>query len=341
MCHAGTVAGQTIIGLGNASMDIQSLFEDLSAADGFKMQLPFEFSYARGTVDPVNGLINLLQYRDHELEVRKPSPLPYSKYVCSDPPAWWLIKKKKTRDWNGGIDARSTRVDMVNLLSPFNSAEYIKKQESVFADIAAYLLTIEAPKYPFSIDEKLAAKGRPLFEETCSKCHGTYGPNGTYPNKIVPLGVLGTDRTLVQSLTPELSEFLNKSWFAKELGPDGKPYLFEETPGYQAPPLDGIWATAPYMHNSSVPTIYHMLNSKTRPKIFTRNYRTGKEEYDPVKVGWRITQLENSPDPALSGWERRRIYDTTQPGRANTGHTFGDEFTEDERMAVIEYLKTL
>jgi len=39
--------------------------------------------------------------------------------------------------------------------------------------------------------------------------------------------------------------------------------------------------------------------------------------------------------------ERRKIYDTTQLGRGNGGHPFGDELTEDERMAVIEYLKTL
>jgi mono/diheme cytochrome c family protein len=35
------------------------------------------------------------------------------------------------------------------------------------------------------------------------------------------------------------------------------------------------------------------------------------------------------------------VYDTTQPGRGNGGHTFGDELSEEERAAVIEYLKTL
>ena len=44
---------------------------------------------------------------------------------------------------------------------------------------------------------------------------------------------------------------------------------------------------------------------------------------------------------ALPAIERRKVYDTTQPGRSNTGHTFGDKFTDDERMAVIEYLKAL
>ena len=43
----------------------------------------------------------------------------------------------------------------------------------------------------------------------------------------------------------------------------------------------------------------------------------------------------------IEALERRKVYDTTQPGRGNGGHTFGDDLTEDERRAVIEYLKTL
>src|SRR5262249_30737404 len=128
LCHAGTVAGQTIIGLGNASMDIQSLFEELTAADGFKLTLPYDFSYVRGTIDPITPTTFLMAMRDPELNLRKPASLSYHRDVCSDPPAWWLLKKKKTRDWTGGIDARSTRVDMINLLTPLNTPAYIKKQ---------------------------------------------------------------------------------------------------------------------------------------------------------------------------------------------------------------------
>jgi hypothetical protein len=87
--------------------------------------------------------------------------------------------------------------------------------------------------------------------------------------------------------------------------------------------------------------VYHVLNSKARPKIHTRSYRTDKDDYDPVKLGWKYTVLEKGPDSALLAHQRRRIYDTSLPGQANTGHTFGDKLTEAERMAVIEYLKTL
>jgi cytochrome c2 len=341
MCHAGSIAGQTYIGLGNASLDLQGLFDELSAADGLRLNLGFQFSHVRGTIDPVSPVAFLMGLRDAALNLQKPVQLDYFANLCSDPPAWWLLKKKKTRDWTGGIDARSTRVDMANLLSPFNSGDYIKKQEPAFANILAFLLSVESPKYPFPVQTELAARGRELFSQTCAKCHGTYGPGGTYPNKIVPLHKIGTDQTLANAISFKNLEHYNKSWFAREKGPDGQFYQVVLTKGYQAPPLDGVWATAPYFHNASVPTIYHVLNSRVRPKIYTRSFRTGKEDYDQAKLGWKITVLDNSPDLKLPGRERRKIYDTTLPGQSNNGHTFGDEFTEEERMAVIEYLKTL
>jgi mono/diheme cytochrome c family protein len=343
LCHAGTIAGQTIIGLGNSALELQSLFEELSQSDGFKLAMPFgAMSYVRGTIDPVNALTFLLEFRDHDLNVRSRVELGYTKDVCSDPPAWWLIKKKQTRDWTGAIDARSTRIDMVNLLTPLNTGNYVKKQETVFADIEAFVRSIESPKYPFAIDKAQAERGHGIFVKTCAKCHGTYGADGKYPNKIVTLDEIGTDPTLARAVNqPRLLEFLNKSWLSQEIGPDGKPFQLEENEGYQAPPLDGIWATANYFHNASVPTVYHVLNSKARPKVFTRSYRTGVEDYDRVKLGWKITELSQPAEASLPDIERRRIYDTTLPGRNNAGHTFGDKLTEEERMAVIEYLKTL
>ena len=90
-----------------------------------------------------------------------------------------------------------------------------------------------------------------------------------------------------------------------------------------------------------MPTIEHVPNSKARPKIFMRSYRTGREDYDARRVGWKITALDKPPSADMPGFERRKIYDTTVPGRSNAGHTFGDQLTDGERRAVIEYVKTL
>lgn len=335
LCHAGTVAGQTIIGLGNSTLDLQALMDELS-----DIRFPVRFSHVRGTIDVVNPVAYLLETRDADLNIKRQAKLDYADHVCSDPPAWWLLKKKKTRNWTGAVDVRAVRVDMVNILSPFNDAEFVKKQEPVFADMHAFIMSTEAPKFPFAIDEDLAAVGRRIFNKTCASCHGTYGPGGKYPNKIVPLDEIGTDPVLARSFTPKNVNFFNKTWLAQEKAPDGTVYGVTWNLGYQPPPLDGVWATAPYFHNASVPTIYHVLNSKARPKVFTRAYRTGKDDYDPAKLGWKVTPVEpaRADAPAI---QRRAVYDTTLPGRGNAGHTFGDELTEPERSAVIEYLKTL
>lgn len=342
LCHAGLVAGQPIIGLGNSALDLQTLFDDLTAQAKLPIKIPVEVSYARGTIDPVNPVTFFMTFRDLDLNLTgNPFKLDFSKDVASDPPAWWLLKRKRTRNWTGGVNVNATRVDMVNLLTPLNSPENIKKHETTFADIHAFIMSIEAPKYPFAIGAAMADRGGAIFNETCARCHGTYGPDGKYPNKIVPLDTLGTEPTLARSITKKNMDLFNKSWFAQEKSADGGWYTVDQTPGYQAPPLDGVWATAPYFHNASVPTIYHVLNSKARPKIFTRSYRSDKEDYDTERVGWKITVLDRPPDPKLPGHERRKVYETTLPGRSNAGHTFGDHLTDAERRAVIEYLKTL
>jgi hypothetical protein len=141
-------------------------------------------------------------------------------------------------------------------------------------------------------------------------------------------------------MTPAIEEHFRKSWFTRELAPDGRPYPLRYNSGYQAPPLDGVWATAPYLHNGSVPTLHHLLKSGDRPRVFTRSYRTGVDDYDAERVGWKVTELP-APPVTDSPPDARRTYDTTKPGRSNAGHTFGDDLTDDERRAVIEYLKTL
>jgi hypothetical protein len=66
---------------------------------------------------------------------------------------------------------------------------------------------------------------------------------------------------------------------------DGKPLHLLNYGGYQTPPLDGVWATAPYFHNGSVPTIAGVLESKSRPSIYTRSFSTEKDAYDQQRVG--------------------------------------------------------
>jgi mono/diheme cytochrome c family protein len=282
----------------------------------------------------------LLAYRQPDLSLRlAPLDLDLHDDLCEDVPAWWLLKKKKTMYYTGGADQRSVRSIMQFMMHPANLPATFQKEESTFADLRAYLLSLTPPKYPLPIDRAVAAEGEKLFAGSCARCHGTYGEKWTYPNKIVPLDEIGTDRHRFEGITKKFADHYNSSWFARESG-DG--YRTRESDGYQAPPLDGVWATAPYFHNGSVPTVYHVLNSKARPTLFTRSFRTDLEAYDADKVGWKFEVVERTPDSKkMTPHEFRKIYDTSRIGRGNGGHTYGDHLTEKERLAVIEYLKTL
>jgi hypothetical protein len=105
---------------------------------------------------------------------------------------------------------------------------------------------------------------------------------------------------------------------------------------YKAAPRDGVWATAPFLHNGSVPNLYEML---LPAKERTKRFYVGRE-FDPVKVG-----LDAS---ATSG---TFLLDTSLPGNSNAGHSFenaplgsgvvGPLLTEEQRWAIVEYLKSI
>ena len=97
---------------------------------------------------------------------------------------------------------------------------------------------------------------------------------------------------------------------------------------YAARPLYGIWAAAPYLHNGSVPTLYHLLlPPEQRPKTFA----LGGREYDPVRLGFAAETACSQQDC---------VVDTTRTGDGNGGHLWGTDLAEPDRMALLEYLKT-
>jgi hypothetical protein len=99
---------------------------------------------------------------------------------------------------------------------------------------------------------------------------------------------------------------------------------------YKGRQLDGIWATAPYLHNGSVPTLYDLLRpAAERPTTFN----VGTRDFDPVKVGYRTDPA--APDNGFS-------FSTTVTGNSNEGHDYNvGQLTEEERAALLEYMKSL
>ena len=114
---------------------------------------------------------------------------------------------------------------------------------------------------------------------------------------------------------------------------------------YRPRPLEGVWATAPFLHNGSVPSIYQMLlPAEERDQVFY----LGRKEYDPQTLGIKVDKFKGAFE-----------FDTTVKGNSNLGHEFNDglcgdgvigyevegrpgycrQFTEQERLAILEYLK--
>lgn len=108
--------------------------------------------------------------------------------------------------------------------------------------------------------------------------------------------------------------------------PDGTSQI---TVHYKARPLNGIWASAPYLHNGSIPNLDELL--KRTNERSQAVFKVGSREFDPVKVGFQTGSGEDF-NPSL-------------PGNLNTGHDYGHDdgrsFSEQERKQLIEYMKSL
>lgn len=101
---------------------------------------------------------------------------------------------------------------------------------------------------------------------------------------------------------------------------------------YKARPLNGVWATGPYLHNGSVPTLYDLLlPADERPESFF----VGSTAFDPVKVGFAS---DEGPFEFNTRTESGLIFE----GNSNEGHDYGaSNFTEADRQALVEFMKTL
>lgn len=115
----------------------------------------------------------------------------------------------------------------------------------------------------------------------------------------------------------------------------------ERTLAYAPPPLHGVWSMAPYLHNGSVPTLWHLLTPDARPARFW----VGGHALDLEKVGIAGQLAPDGTWDYPAGyipWSEPKLYDTREPGRSNAGHAAqGAGLLDDEKRDLIEYLKTL
>ncbi|MEK6787656.1 MAG: hypothetical protein AABY68_01730 [Pseudomonadota bacterium] len=255
---------------------------------------------------------------------------------------------------------------------------------------------------------------------SCASCHGAYSPRFVHDpayldspalegiaSYVVPKRIIGTDAERVDTNNEGVQEAGSRNFFgypetagtAQDCGMQNRADLRgTREPGYLAPPLYGVWATAPYLHNGSVPNLWEVLQPADRQPIWrrvstpARSDQQGKvvmgfdtnlqRAFDPLKVGWKyevlscggtgttpyldclpganavvapVQQLLSLIYGNLSGtWnvlhppllttqqiEERKIYNTQMFSQGNQGHEFVSVLTDQERRALIEYMKTL
>jgi hypothetical protein len=240
----------------------------------------------------------------------------------ADLPSLWnqRMRRGMSLHWDGNNDAVEERnksaaigagatPDSLDLMS--------------MARIENWILDLTPPPFPASrIDAALAATGRGIYKEACASCHAA---DGASIGRVTDIADIKTDSQRLDSFTAALSVRMNT------IG-EGKPWRFShfrKTNGYANMPLDGVWLRAPYLHNGSVPDLRALLFPDERPAVFYRGY----DVYDWTRVGFT-----SSGAAAESEGVR---FDTTLKGNGNGGHLYGTTLGVPERLALIEYLKTL
>ena len=110
------------------------------------------------------------------------------------------------------------------------------------------------------------------------------------------------------------------------LVPEAPPF---DPKSYRARPLNGIWATAPFLHNGSVPNLWELLKVDS---LRVDTFYVGSREYDPVNVGYVTTR----PSVGLA-----TLVDTSLPGSSNAGHNYGVALSDAEKRQLIVFIKSL
>jgi mono/diheme cytochrome c family protein len=338
-CHGGSTYGVSFPGAPNSSYALESLTESvrrvklqnkiaLTHMDVGSMVMPLGTTV--GTSNAVMFGVALMNFRDKDLNVIERAPA-FMTHHDMDAPPWWHFSRK-THIYADGFAEKSSKGLMQFMLVRQNGPDKFKAWSKEFEEVYEFLASVEPPPYPLKIDERLAESGRMVFANHCADCHGTYGPQAHYPEVNVPIDEIGTDPVRWKALTPAHRDHYGQSWFADY----GSQDTIADPAGYTAPPLDGIWSSAPYFHNGSVPTLWHVLNPSLRPQVWKRT----ESGFHSERVGFHVEELTTVPKD-LPSHERRWYFDTKRRGKSAAGHDYPDRLSNDEKRELLEFLKTL
>ena len=232
--------------------------------------------------------------------------------------------------WDGDNDS----VDERNLSAALGAGVTpVTVDHAAIKRVRDWIWTLPPPAYPYPIDQALAARGAPLYQQHCLECHAEHRfrdgvKDGARVGLVEDIDAIGTDRHRLDSYTDDVRrESVPRSI------PDS-PYRFthfRKTNGYANQPLDGIWLRGPYLHNGSVPTLRDLLEPpERRPAMFYPRLRRVRSREGRLRV-------ERARRPTAGRFFR---YDTSVPGNGNGGHVYGTTLPDADKQAIVEYLKT-
>ena len=274
-------------------------------------------SVGPGRIDPFNPI------KFHQLEMGLDDTIGNSDMM----PIWKMRSRHGHFHWDG-LNTDLTEVVLSGAIGDGATnkslpVEQLKKVED-------YINDVHPPAYPFprNIDVKLVARGNEIYQQLCADCHSSTGKrNGT----VIPLAEIGTDRHRANMWVAAAVE----RYHGYSEGYDWDFRHFVDVEGYVAVPLDGLWLRAPFLHNGSVPTLEALFSkSADRPRSFYRGY----DVYDVNHVGF----VHDLKDPGAQRFGY--LYKIDESGNSNVGHEgpeYGTELPDDDKRALIEYLKTL
>lgn len=357
-CHSGQAAGYFIVGLGNKNIDVQKIGSDAVLVEKtwgvlnalryqtdakYRDLTDFALDFAKTLSHPSisnetqgmvpTGIIQTWFYKQAQLPIPK-----LMRAAVKVPALWGYETKRKAGQFSDGLGDGSQpgwgiAVELTAGQSPEHIMEIMDKVSHAEDSFHHFL----PPKYPFKINQVSAAKGKVLFVQTCQKCHGIYEQNSHgepifLEPKWIPHHVVKTDSERLDSVSETFLNLvdnnpLNSIMRSKYRGK-----------GFFAPRLEGIWARFPYLHNASVPTVWDLLQPVTeRPIRFELKNAGTKEKFDQKHLGLKVEReiiLKENP-------KNRSLYDTHKMGHSNVGHEFGVKMSVQDKINIIEYLKTL
>ena len=292
-----------------------------------------------------------------------PRPNKLSKMVADSKPAVWWNVKYKNRWLSDGSIVSGNPVHTNFLWNEIGRGTDLTKLEkwmdhsgAKIEALTAAVFATKAPRYEKffgldSINVDRARRGQAHFVQSCQKCHGVYEKGWDQPqakkftkaklienfkityHKKTPVIDVGTDPGRYLGMK-EFADDLNRLQISKNI----KTVVVPQK-GYVPPPLEGIWARWPYFHNNAIPNLCALLSPQAeRPVSYVSGKAIDKDrDFDQECVGYPIG------DKAPEAWKKNKdyLYDTKLEGLSNAGHTAGINLSREQKLELIEFLKTL